>query len=79
MKISPADKRNFEAVTKHHGLDADEIELCKAAYRADPEGGRITYAALAGEIPPPVDARVFVKLSPPPPSGQPDRGEIRRG
>ena len=78
MNISPTDKRNFETVTKHHGLDADEIELCKTAYRADPESGRITYAALAAEIPAPIGTRVFVKLSPPP-SGQPDRGEIRRG
>ena len=78
MKITPADKRNFETVTKHHGLDVDEIELCKQAYRADPEAGRITYAALAGEIPATIDRTVWVKLSPPPPSGQPDRGEIRR-
>lgn len=79
MKITPIDKRNFETVTKHNGLDAEEIELCKQAYRNDPETARTTYAALATEIPQPVDARVFVKLSPPPPSGQPDRGEIRRG
>ena len=66
MKITHAEKRNFETVTKHYGLDADEVELCKQAYRADPEGGRITYAALATEIPAPIDTRVFVKLSPPP-------------
>ena len=66
MKISHADKRNFETVTKHNGLDADEIELCKTAYRNDPEAGRITYAALSTEIPMPVEAMPWVAISPPP-------------
>lgn len=70
MKISPIDKRNFEIVTKHNGLDVEEIDLCKQAYRADPEAGRITYGALATEIPAPADDRVFVKLSPPPFTGK---------
>ena len=72
MKITHADLRNFETVTKHHGLDAEEIELCKAAYRADPVAAAVTYAALATEmalghpVPRPVDALPWVKLSPPP-------------
>lgn len=70
MKITHADLRNFETVTKHHGLDAEEVELCKAAYRADPVAAAVTYAALAGEVPPPVENLPWVKLSPPPFTGE---------
>lgn len=66
MKITADDLRTFNAVMAHNGLDASEIELCKEAYRADPEAARATYNALAGEIPAPPDAREWVKLSAPP-------------
>ena len=79
MKISLADKRAFESVMAHHGLDQDEIDLCKQAYRNDPEAGRITYTALATEIPKPVEALPWVAISMPPNGLPPDRGEIRRG
>lgn len=63
MKISQTDKRTFESVMAHRGLDPDEIDLCKTAYRNDPEAGRITYAALATEIPKPVEALPWVAIS----------------
>ncbi len=72
MKISAADLATFNAVCAHNGLDADEIELAKSAYRNDPEAARTLYNALAREIPAPPDARgprpapQWVKLSPPP-------------
>ena len=66
MKISPANKRAFDAVMSHNALDASEIELCKDAYRRDPESARALYNALAREIPVPADERQWVKLSPPP-------------
>ena len=66
MKITAENLHIFNAVMIYCGLDAEEIDLCKQAYRADPEAGRITYAALATEIPPPADNRNWVKLSPPP-------------
>lgn len=56
MKITAAEKRNFETVTKHHGLDAEEIELCKQAYRDNPEANRIGYAAMAAGLPTPPQA-----------------------
>ncbi len=71
MKITSADLRTFEAVMAHYGLDSDEIESAKTAYRADPESGRTTYAALAAEIPAPVDTRQWVKLSGPRPATTP--------
>ena len=66
MKISPADKRAFDAVMAHNALDASEIELCKEAYRRDPEAAKRTYEALRAEIPRVEDAREWVKLSAPP-------------
>ena len=66
MKISPADKRNFDAVMAHNALDASEIELCKDAYRRDPEAAKRLYEALRAEIPMVEDAREWVKLSEPP-------------
>jgi hypothetical protein len=48
VKISAADKRTFDTVMAHYGLDADEIELAREAYRNDPESARQTYQALAG-------------------------------
>ena len=63
MKITAGERRTFESVMAHHGLDQDEIDLCKQAYRNDPEAGRITYAALATEIPLPVEALLWVVIS----------------
>lgn len=66
MKISAADLATFNAVMAHNALDESEIELCKDAYRRDPEAGKALYSALAREIPAPADTRVWVSLSPPP-------------
>lgn len=66
MKISRADLDNFQRVMAHHEFDSDEIEICKQAYRNDPESGKTTYASIAGALPTPVDTRQWVKLSPPP-------------
>ena len=63
MKILAADLATFRAVVAHNALDAAEIELCKDAYRRDPEGARATYNALAREIPGVLDSRQWVKLS----------------
>lgn len=63
MKITAGERRIFESVMSHLGLEAEEIELCKQAYRNDPEAGRITYAALATEIPLPVEALLWVAIS----------------
>lgn len=52
MKISRADKHIFDAVMAHYGFDPDEVEVCKAAYRTDPQSARQTYAALFREIDP---------------------------
>lgn len=51
MKITAEDKTTFDRVTAHYGLDPDEIDLCKQAYCKDHEAGRMTYAALARELP----------------------------
>ncbi len=66
MKITAENLHIFNAVMAHNALDASEIELCKEAYRRDPEAARATYNALAREIPTPPDTRQWVKLSPPP-------------
>ena len=66
MKISPADKRNFDAVMAHNALDASEIEECRSAYIRDPEAAKRLYAALRAEIPRVEDTLPWVKLSPPP-------------
>ena len=66
MKISPADKQNFDVVMAHNALDASEIELCKSAYRNDPEAAKRLYEALRAEIPRVADTLPWVKLSPPP-------------
>ncbi len=72
MKITAADLATFNAVMAHNGLDASETELCKEAYRRNPEAARATYNALAGEmalgypVPKPADTREWVKLSQPP-------------
>ncbi len=79
VKISQADKRTFDAVMAHYEFDSEEIEFCKVCYRNDPEAGRITYAALATEIPKPVEVLPWVVISLPPNGLPPDRGEIRRG
>lgn len=70
MKITANNLLLFNAVMAYCRLDADEIELCKAAYRADPVAAAVTYAALATEIPAPIDDRVWVKLSAPPFTGE---------
>lgn len=66
MKITQIDKAAFDRVMAHHGFDPAEIEICKQAYRNDPESGRTTYASIAGALPEPADTRQWVKLSPPP-------------
>ena len=66
MKISAVDKRAFDSVMAHNALDASDIELCKDAYRRDPEAARRLYEALRAEIPWVEDALPWVKLSPPP-------------
>ena len=70
MKISPADKQNFDSVMAHNALDASEIELCKEAYRRDPESAKRLYASLRAEIPRVEDTLPWVKLSEPPFEGK---------
>ena len=66
MKINRADLENFKRVMAHYEFDADEIDICKHAYRRDPESGKETYASIAGALPAQTDDRVWVSFTPPP-------------
>ncbi|MFM7012039.1 MAG: hypothetical protein ACKO0Z_22370 [Betaproteobacteria bacterium] len=52
ITIKAEDAKNFDLVMEHYRIPPDEIELCKEAYRRDPEANRIGFASLAFELKP---------------------------
>jgi hypothetical protein len=53
IQVTKQDAANFDRVMSHRQMPADEIELCKQAYRRDPAASRISYAAMVRDLPTP--------------------------